>query len=166
MDLSKLTKISCFAFDVDGVFTNGDVLVLDNGSLLRIMNTRDGQGIKIALDHGYKIAIFTKGMSKGVRKRFKMLGVKNIYDRLDEKSESVSNFINKSGLKKEEVLYMGDDIPDLAVKDLVGVFSCPADASPDVLKQADFISAFDGGRACVRDIIERVMRMQDKWPVQ
>ncbi len=160
----KLTSINTFVFDVDGVLTDGSVLVTEEGLLLRQMSTRDGQGIKTALDFGYNIGIITKGTSKGVRKRFEVLGVENIYDKVEDKLVALNDLTFKLNIDKNQILYMGDDLPDLIVMDHVGVFSCPSDASIDVLNKAEFISSYKGGMGCVREIIEKVMRLQGKWP--
>lgn len=161
----RFKSITTFAFDVDGVFTNSEVLITEAGEFLRTMNTRDGQAVKYALDQGYKVAIITKGQSIGVRSRFEMLGIEDIYDRIKEKSESFDHYVNKYNLQKEEILFMGDDIPDLVLFDKVGIAACPRDAADDVLQKADFISSKDGGKGCVREVIEKVLRIQDKWVV-
>jgi 3-deoxy-D-manno-octulosonate 8-phosphate phosphatase (KDO 8-P phosphatase) len=163
LDHSLFNKISSFVFDVDGVLTDGSVVVKENGDLLRIMNVRDGQAIKVALDRGYRIGIITKGSSRGVRKRLEMLGIIDIYDHLSVKTDAMDNFVSKYQLKKSELLYMGDDLPDLALKEKVSLFCCPNDATVDVLEQADFISPLRGGKGCVRNIIERVLKIQDSW---
>lgn len=163
MDHSAFNKITTFIFDVDGVFTNSQVIVMENGDLVRIMNTRDGQAVKIALEAGYNIAIITKGFSLGVRKRFELLGIPHIYDRLSEKTAAFNDLVSKLNLKKEEMLYMGDDIPDLALYDFIGISACPYDAAHENIKKANYISSKNGGDGCVREVIEKVMRIQGKW---
>ncbi|MBK9257524.1 MAG: 3-deoxy-D-manno-octulosonate 8-phosphate phosphatase [Saprospiraceae bacterium] len=163
MVVERLEKITTFVFDVDGVFTNSEVIVMENGDLVRTMNTRDGQAVKYALESGYHIAIITKGFSNGVRKRFELLGIKYIYDSLSEKLAAFEAFVNELSLKKEEILFMGDDIPDLILYDKVSVSVCPADGATDNLQKADFITHKKGGQGCVREIIEKVMRIQNKW---
>jgi 3-deoxy-D-manno-octulosonate 8-phosphate phosphatase (KDO 8-P phosphatase) len=160
---SIFNNITTFIFDVDGVLTDGAILITEDGSLLRTMNVKDGLALKIALDSGYNICIITKGTSLGVRKRLELLGIRDIYDNLKEKQAAFQEYTLKYGLDKSELLYMGDDLPDLAIKDKVALFCCPNDAAPDVIKASDFISPIKGGRGCVRNIIERVMRIQDKW---
>ncbi len=155
--------ISTLVFDVDGVLTDSMVLVTEDGQLLRSMNTRDGQAIKIALDEGYRVAIITKGGSSGVKLRLQGLGITDIYDKLDTKQAALQNLINKYNLTKSEILYMGDDIPDLAIMPLVGLSTCPYNACKEVLESVNYISPIDGGKGCVRDVIERVMRTQEKW---
>lgn len=163
MDHSLLKNITTFIFDVDGVFTNSEVIVMENGDLVRTMNTRDGQAVKFAIQAGYHVAVITKGYSQGVRKRFEILGVPYIYDRLDEKTAAFNDLVQKLGLVKDEILFMGDDIPDLVLYDKVGVSACPADGTSDNLERAMYIAAKDGGKGCVREVIERVMRLQGKW---
>ncbi|MBK9734516.1 MAG: 3-deoxy-D-manno-octulosonate 8-phosphate phosphatase [Saprospiraceae bacterium] len=163
MEHSFWLNITTFVFDVDGVFTNGEVIVMENGDLVRTMNTRDGQAVKMALEAGYNIAVITKGFSSGVRKRFEVLGVSYIYDRLQEKEAAFTSFKDTLQLKKEEILFMGDDIPDLILYDKVGVSACPADACAENLQRASFISSKKGGEGCVREVIEKVMRAQGKW---
>jgi len=160
----KLEQINTFVFDVDGVLTDGTVLVTEEGYLLRKMNTRDGQGIKTALDLGFRVAIITKGTSDGVRKRFETLGVMHIYDKVQDKNVALSDLVLKLSISPHNILYMGDDLPDLAVIMNVGVFTCPKDAAVDVLEKAHYISPNYGGQGCVRDIIEKVLRLQGKWP--
>lgn len=163
MDHKLFDHITTLVFDVDGVFTNGEVIVTEEGKFLRTMHTRDGQAINIALDAGYNIAIMTKGFSEGVRKRFEILGVKYIYDKLSEKLATFVEFKALLDLKREEILYMGDDIPDLSVYPLAGISVCPADGAPENLNRAMYITASTGGKGCVREIIEKVMRQQGKW---
>lgn len=160
----KLASVNTFIFDVDGVLTNGCVLVTENGDLLRTMSTRDGQGIKTALAEGYLVAIITKGASEGVRKRFENLGITHIYDKVSNKRTPLIQLMDQLSLSRENVLYMGDDIPDVEVYDLVGVSCCPSDAASDNLSRADYISPIIGGHGCVREIIEKVMRLQGTWP--
>lgn len=163
VEFTSFRKITTFIFDVDGVFTNSEVLVMENGDLIRTMNTRDGQAVKFALEAGYHIAIITKGFSAGVRKRFELLGVAYIYDKLQEKSTAFETFSNELKLKKEEILFMGDDIPDLVLYDKVGISACPKDAAFENLARAHYVSSKNGGQGCVRDVIEKVMKVQGKW---
>jgi 3-deoxy-D-manno-octulosonate 8-phosphate phosphatase (KDO 8-P phosphatase) len=163
MDHALFDKITTLIFDVDGVFTNSEVIVMENGDFVRTMNTRDGQAVKYAIEAGYHLAIITKGFSSGVRKRFELLGVPHIYDRLQEKTAAFDDLMAKLGLQKEELLYMGDDIPDLPLYHKVGISVCPADGAVENLQQAMFITSKNGGQGCVREIIEKVMRQQGTW---
>jgi 3-deoxy-D-manno-octulosonate 8-phosphate phosphatase (KDO 8-P phosphatase) len=158
-----LKKIDTFVFDVDGVFTNSEVLITESGEHLRVMNTRDGQAVKYAIEAGYNLAIITKGFSQGVRKRFEYLGVPHIYDCVHDKLDAFNEYVQLLNLKKDQILFMGDDIPDLCLYDKVGIAACPADAATENLERAGYISPKPGGSGCVREIIEKVMRLQGKW---
>lgn len=163
MNHSLFKKITTFIFDVDGVFTNSEVIVMENGDHVRIMNTRDGQALKIAMEAGFNVSIITKGFSAGVRKRFEFLGVPHIYDKLSEKSDAFYEYTSLLGLKKENILFMGDDIPDLLLYDKVGISASPADGAVENLARAMYISYKKGGHGCVREVIEKVLRIQGKW---
>ena len=165
MDYTKWKDIKCFVFDVDGVFTDTNVLITEQGELLRTMNVRDGQAVKFALAAGYRIAIFTKGASTGVRARLEGLGIRDIFDRLEDKEAAFDQYVSDNEIAPKDVLYMGDDIPDLVLLKKVGLPSCPSDATPEVIANSMFISSIGGGKGCVRDVITRVMKAQNTWPV-
>lgn len=158
-----LNNITTFIFDVDGVLTNGKVLITSEGEMYREMNTRDGFAIKHALQQGFKIGIISGGTNEGVKKRLELLGVDKVYLGIHEKDIAFEDFISTYNLNPEEVLYMGDDVPDISVMEKVGVATCPQDAVTDVKKIADYVSHKKGGDGCVREIVEQVMRVQDKW---
>ncbi len=158
-----LHKIKAFAFDVDGVFTDGLVLATDNGDLLRAHNSKDGFGIRMAVLNKYPIAIITGGGSESVKKRFRGLGVEDIYLKARNKVPVFLEFCEKYGLKPEEVVYMGDDLPDIGILNICGLAVCPADAVPEVKEVCDFISPYGGGKGCVRDVIEQVMKIHGRW---
>ena len=140
--MAAFHSITTFVFDVDGVFTNGEVLVMENGDMLRTMSTRDGQAVRYALEAGYRVAVITKGASKGVRKRFEYLGLTDIYDKLKDKTASYEDLLAKYHLSDGEVLYMGDDLPDLLLLKRVGFSACPADAVIEVRETVQYISPF------------------------
>ncbi len=158
-----LNNIKAFIFDVDGVLTNGKVLITTTGEMYREMDTKDGYAIKCALTQGFKIAIISGGTNEGVRNRLKDLGVDSIYLGAHYKIEPYEDFIFSYNLKPEEIAYMGDDAPDIEVMTKVGIASCPQDAVSDVKKIANYVSHKKGGEGCVRDIIEQVLRVQGKW---
>ena len=160
---SSFSTIKAFIFDVDGVLTDGKVLITEDGQFLRSMSVRDGQAMKIAIKTGYQMYIITKGASMGVRNRLELLGVSGIYDKLPEKVSAMQDILQKTGLQKEEILYMGDDLPDLALLPYVGVFTCPNDAVPEVLDKAHYISSIKGGDGCARDVIEKVLKLHNNW---
>jgi 3-deoxy-D-manno-octulosonate 8-phosphate phosphatase (KDO 8-P phosphatase) len=162
----KMKAVRAFVFDVDGVLTNNDVLVTEAGEFLRTMNVRDGQAIKWARERaGIPICVITGGRSKGVIERLSALGVDQIYSGRHEKLPVFQQFLSEFKLSPFDICYMGDDLPDLPVMRKVGLPVCPYDAVPEVLAVADYVSPLVGGAGCVRDIIEKVLKIQGKWPV-
>ncbi|MAD98507.1 MAG: 3-deoxy-D-manno-octulosonate 8-phosphate phosphatase [Flavobacteriaceae bacterium] len=158
-----LPKISTFIFDVDGVLTNGFVTIMPDGELVRTMNIKDGYALKTAVDKGYRVCIISGGTNEGVRTRLTNLGIEDIFLGAHQKVDQWEIIQNKYDLDPSEVLYMGDDIPDLPVLKKVGVATCPNDAAPEIQKASHYISYKKGGEGCVRDIIEQVLRVQGKW---
>ena len=158
-----LKEITTFILDVDGVLTNGKILVTSKGKMLREMNTKDGFIIKYALDKGFKIFIISGGTNKGVKERLKELGIEEIFLGEHTKKDTYDKLIKKYNLKKNEIVYMGDDIPDIPVMKKIGVPCCPNDAVPDVKQISIYISKKNGGQGCARDIIEQTLRVQNKW---
>ena len=158
-----LKEITTFILDVDGVLTNGKILVTSKGKMLREMNTKDGFIIKYALDKGFKIFIISGGTNKGVKERLKDLGIEEIFLGEHTKKDTYEKLIKKYNLKRNEIVYIGDDIPDIPVMKKIGVPCCPNDAVPDVKKISIYISKKNGGQGCVRDIIEQTLRVQNKW---
>ena len=158
-----LKKITTFILDVDGVLTNGKILVTSKGKMLREMNTKDGFIIKYALDKGFKIFIISGGTNKGVKERLKDLGIDEIFLGDHTKKDTYEKLIKKYNLQKNEIVYMGDDIPDIPVMKKIGVPCCPNDAVPDVKQISIYVSKKNGGEGCVRDIIEQTLRVQNKW---
>lgn len=155
--------VNTFIFDVDGVLTNGIVTVFPNGELIRQMNIKDGYALKTAVKSGYRVCIISGGRNEGVRKRLEGLGITDIYLRAHNKIHAYNELVEKYSLKAENVLYMGDDIPDLPVMEKVGIPCCPKDAVRELQAMAIYISDKKGGEGCARDVIEQVMRVQEKW---
>ena len=159
----KLNEIKNFVFDVDGVFTDGSIVVDSDGNELRIFSTRDGIAVKLASDKGYNICIISGGKYEGVRKRLNRLGVKNVFLGVDDKIKVFNNYLNKNNLKLDETTFMGDDLPDIKILKMVGLSCCPNDAAPEVRGVVDYISNKKGGDGCVRDIIEQVLTIHGEW---
>jgi 3-deoxy-D-manno-octulosonate 8-phosphate phosphatase (KDO 8-P phosphatase) len=157
----ELARIKAMVFDVDGVFTNNQLIITEQGELLRTMNTRDGYAVKRAIENGLHLAIITGGSSEGTRIRLANLGIKDIYTKISDKKSTLKNWMSNHGYKPEDVLYMGDDYPDFEVLQIAGYPCCPADADPSIMKLCKYISPFKGGEGCVRDIIEKVLLAQD-----
>lgn len=159
----KLKKARAFVFDVDGVMTDGNVIATEDGHFLRNFNIKDGYAIQHAVKAGYPIAVISGGRSAGVTRRFEQLGVTDIYIGQQHKEAAFSEFLNKYTLRHEDIIYMGDDLPDYQLMMSVGVATCPDDAATDIKKICHYISPYQGGRGCVRDIIEKTLKLQGKW---
>jgi 3-deoxy-D-manno-octulosonate 8-phosphate phosphatase (KDO 8-P phosphatase) len=161
--LDQLKNVRAFVFDVDGVLTDNRLLVNEEGELLRSFHVRDGQGIKYALAAGYPVAIITGGKSKGVVKRLTALGIQFVYSGVEDKMTPFQEFLQMHRLTASDILYIGDDIPDLTIMRQVGIAVCPDDAVDEVRAASDYISPLRGGDGLVRDIIEKVLKVQGKW---
>ncbi|MEM1319788.1 MAG: 3-deoxy-D-manno-octulosonate 8-phosphate phosphatase [Bacteroidota bacterium] len=164
--LESFSDITTFIFDVDGVMTNSELIIMENGQLLRKMNVRDGYGIKRALAAGYNVCVITGGKSAGVVQRLKALGIRDIHAGIEDKLDAFEEYIYTYDIDPGNVLYMGDDMPDYLPMRRVLMPVCPADAAPEIIKIAKYISPLKGGKGCVRDVIEKVMRVQLKWETE
>ncbi|MEJ2163021.1 MAG: HAD hydrolase family protein [Robiginitalea sp.] len=158
-----LKDITTFVFDIDGVFTDSSILITTEGALLRKMSVRDGYAVKTALSQGYRICIISGGTNEGVRKRMQALGVTDIYLGADFKEESLREYLMDYEIPVQEILYMGDDIPDIPAMQMSGMVACPQNAVPEVKRISHYISHYDGGEGCVRDIIEQVLKIRGDW---
>lgn len=161
--LEFFKPITTFIFDVDGVLTDGTVLVLDGGLQARRMNIKDGFALQMALKKGYRVKIISGGNSPEVLDRLEKLGVKDVNMSVLDKKGFLEEYISSKQLKKEHVLYMGDDLPDIPAMKAVGLACCPADAVQEVRETVQYISPLKGGDACVRDVIEKVLKLNDHW---
>ncbi len=164
--LDPFRDIETFIFDVDGVLTDCSVLIMENGQLLRTMNVRDGYAIKMALRHGYRVAIITAGRSQGVELRLKALGVEDVLSGREDKAAAFAELVKKYEINPRKTLYMGDDLPDRETMLKVGFAACPADAVREIRQISNYVSPFKGGSGCVRDVIEKVLRLNGHWPGQ
>lgn len=158
-----LPQIDTFIFDVDGVLTNGMITIFPNGEMVRQMSTRDGYALKKAIEAGYRVCIISAGKNEGVRTRLSGLGITDIYLNAQNKTAQYHELVEKHQLTPDNIVYMGDDIPDLPVMKLVGMPCCPNDAVREVQQISKYISDKTGGNGCARDILEQVMRVQGKW---
>src|SRR5258708_2071361 len=161
--LEKFKSIKTFVFDVDGVMTDGGVQVFDTGEQLRTMNTKDGYCLQLAVKKGYRILVISGGSSEGVRLRLKKLGIDDVFLSVENKLEKLREYAREHGLEEKDMLYMGDDIPDYGVMKQVGLACAPADAAPEIRHIAAYISSFSGGHGCVRDVIEKVLKLNGQW---
>ncbi|MDC0637355.1 MAG: HAD-IIIA family hydrolase [Flavobacteriaceae bacterium] len=158
-----LHQVKAFIFDVDGVLTDGTVVVDTNGELLRNMNIKDGFALKTAIDKGYLICIISGGINPGVKVRLEALGVTDVHLGAHFKEEILTQFIEKHNLSADQACYMGDDLPDYGVMKRVGLACCPQDAVAEIKSIAHYVSHKSGGQGCVRDIIEQVLKVQGNW---
>lgn len=158
-----MNHITTFVFDVDGVLTDGSIIITSDGQQLRNMNIKDGYALQLAVKKGYMVAIISGGTNEGVRMRLNGLGIHNIYLGASDKVEALKDLMYSYSLKTEEILYMGDDVPDFEVMQMCGMAASPADAAEDIKRICHYVSPKNGGQGCVRDVIEQTMRVQNKW---
>ncbi len=163
MLLQKLKEITTFVFDVDGVLTTGEILAAASGEFLRSFNIKDGYALQLAVKKGFHVCIISGGSGLAMQKRFEGLGIPDIHLGAGDKVTVFESFLSKYNLQAEEVLYMGDDIPDYNVMKLVGLPTCPADACAEIKAISKYISPYTGGKTAVRDVIEKVLKVQSKW---
>lgn len=159
----KLLQVNTLIFDYDGVLTDGTVIITTEGDALRSANVKDGYALQLAVKKNYRIAIISGGYSPSMKMRLESLGIKDIFLGVDKKIDVFRTYLKEHNLASEHVLYMGDDIPDYEIMCEVGVPVCPADAAEEIKKTATYISHQPGGKGCVRDIIEQVLKVQEKW---
>lgn len=158
-----LKKIKGFAFDIDGVLSPSTIPMDIDGNPLRMVNIKDGYALQLAARLGYRIAIITGGTAKANEVRYSTLGIKDIFQGVAHKLPRFREWITESGLSADEVIYMGDDIPDLPVLREAGLACAPHDAATEVLATADYVSRFTGGYGCVRDVVEQVLKANGQW---
>lgn len=163
MFLTKLHAVKAFILDIDGVLTDATVHVTETGEQLRRFNIRDGYAMQLAIKRGFHVCAISGGKSASVISRLKGLGLTDIYLESDKKAGIYKSIIEKYKLAPEQVVYMGDDMPDIPAMKLAGVPVCPSDAAEEVKALSLYVSPRQGGSGCVRDVIEKVMKVQQKW---
>lgn len=161
--LEQFKCIKTFVFDLDGVLTDGSLLILNGNDFLRTMNIKDGYAIQLAVKKGYQVVVISGSVSKPCAERLAYLGVKNVFMKVMDKEEVLAQYLLANNLKWEDSLFMGDDIPDLEVMKMVGLAACPADAATEIKLVSKFISSVNGGKGCAREVIEKVLRLNDHW---
>lgn len=161
--LEKFKSIRTFVFDVDGVMTDGSVEVYASGEQVRRMSTRDGYCLQLAIKKGYRVVIISGGNSEGVRARLDYLGIRDIFLQVHDKVAVLEEYAKTHDLDEKDMLYMGDDIPDYGPMMHVGLACAPSDAAPEIKHIAAYISSFGGGKGCVRDVIEKVLKLNGHW---
>lgn len=164
MNVLELFKpITTFVFDIDGVLTDGSLLILENGVQARTMNIKDGLAFQMAMKNGFRVVILSGARSEPVMQRLRYLKIDAVYMGVEDKKAFLENYLSENKLGWNEVLFMGDDLPDMEAMQAAAVAACPADAVAEIKSFAHYISPFSGGTGCVRDIIEKVLKVQDKW---
>lgn len=163
MIYTSFKKIKCVVLDVDGVLTSGDILVNEIGNQLRTFNVKDGYAIQYAIKNNLLIFVITGAKSLGVQKRFESLGVQEIHLGVSNKLELLTSLLEKHNLSQEDVLFIGDDMPDYLCMEHVGVAVAPADAVEEIKQISHYVSSKKGGEGVVREIIEKILKLQDKW---
>ncbi|MEO6069354.1 MAG: HAD hydrolase family protein [Chitinophagaceae bacterium] len=164
MNVLELFKpVTTFVFDIDGVFTDGNIILLQDGLQARQMNVKDGLALQMALKNNYQVVIISGGYSEPVLNRFRYLGVAHVFLAIKNKAVFLDQFFEEHNISWDHVLYMGDDLPDISVLQKSGLACCPADAVREVKEVSTYISPFNGGYGCVRDVIEKVLKLNDHW---
>jgi 3-deoxy-D-manno-octulosonate 8-phosphate phosphatase (KDO 8-P phosphatase) len=164
--IDKFKIITTFVLDVDGVLTDGSVYVFDNGEQVRRMSIKDGFALQLAVKRGYRLLVISGSNSPAVETRLKKLGITDIFMNVLDKRKVILQYMQDHGLDKEQVLYMGDDIPDYVAMKIVGMPVAPADAAHEIRKAAVYIASAKGGKGCVREIIEKVLRLNGHWELE
>lgn len=159
----KLLKVNTFIFDYDGVISDGSVILTSDGDALRTANVKDGYAMQLAIKKNYRIAIISGGYSESMKRRFDSLKIEDVFLGVDKKIDVFNQYLLTHNLEPENVLFMGDDIPDYEIMLKAGVPTCPSDAVEEIKRVATYISHQSGGHGCVRDIIEQVLKVQGKW---
>ena len=158
-----LTRIKAFVFDVDGVLSREVIPLSPDGDPMRTVNIKDGYALQLAVKKGYHVAIITGAYTEAVRVRFSRLGITHIYLKSAIKIRDYQDFLSKTGVQPEEVMYAGDDSPDYEVMQLAGLPVAPADAAPEIKQIAKYISSRKGGEGVARDVIEQTLKAQGHW---
>ena len=161
--LSHFKPIKTFVFDVDGVLTDGTLLILKDGQMARRMNIKDGYALQLAVKKGYRVVILSGGTSEEVKERLQRLKVTDVFMQVENKQKFLTAYVNKNNLSWSEILFMGDDIPDYNCMMLAALACCPADAAQEIKHISKYISAYKGGGGCVRDVIEKVLKLNAHW---
>ncbi len=159
----QLHLVNTFIFDYDGVLTDGSIIMTNKGEAYRVSNVKDGYALQLARKKGYRVAVISGARSESMSQRLESLQVTDVFLGVEKKLEVYREYLSRHNLANQNVLYMGDDIPDYEVMLEAGVSACPADAAEEIRRVAKYISHFNGGGGCVRDVIEQVLKVQGKW---
>jgi 3-deoxy-D-manno-octulosonate 8-phosphate phosphatase (KDO 8-P phosphatase) len=161
--LEQFKQVTTFVFDVDGVLTDGTLFVFDDGQFVRRMNIKDGFALQLAVKKGYRVAIISGGASDAVTQRLNRLGIGDVFMQVTDKKGKLTEYVQQHQLQWNEILFMGDDSPDFEVMKQVGMSCAPADAATEIKQIAKYISLLPGGQGCVREVIEKVLKLNNNW---
>jgi 3-deoxy-D-manno-octulosonate 8-phosphate phosphatase (KDO 8-P phosphatase) len=161
--LDRFKQITTFVFDLDGVLTDGALFVFPDGQFIRRMHIKDGFALQLAIKKGYRVAVISGSQAEPVITRLSKLGVHDVYMQITDKKKKLQEYMQQHSLQWSEVLFMGDDIPDYDVMQQVGLSCCPADAAMEIRSTSTYVSPVSGGQGCVRDVIEKVLKLNDHW---
>jgi 3-deoxy-D-manno-octulosonate 8-phosphate phosphatase (KDO 8-P phosphatase) len=161
--LEHLATVTSFVFDVDGVFTDGNMILTESGDMLRTMNTRDGYAVKKLTRAGVPVCVITGGKSEAVRLRMNSLGIADVFLDIGKKESVLEMWIERKEVDPKGICYMGDDVADYHSMMMAGFRTCPNDADPEIINICHYVSPFDGGRGCVRDVVEKYLRVTKRW---
>ncbi len=161
--LALFKSITTFVLDVDGVLTDGTLQLLPGGEMSRRMNIKDGYALQLAVKKGYRVVIISGGKSESVVSRLQGLGIKDIFTGVHDKQEKLQDYVFENDLRWDEILYMGDDIPDYLPMQLVALPTCPADAAAEIKSISRYVSPLPGGHGCVREVMEKVLKLNGHW---
>ncbi len=161
--LNRFKQVKCFAFDVDGVLTDSSLLLLEDGQMARSMNTKDGYALQVAVNNGFRVIIISGGGNEGVKQRLHKLGIPEVHINVSDKRQLLLDYLESIQLSPDQVLYMGDDIPDYEAMKAAGLPCCPADAVPEIRNISTYIASMNGGKGCVREVIEKVLKLNGCW---
>ena len=164
--LANFKKITCFVFDVDGVLTNGNLLVMPNGLMARTMNIKDGYAIQLAIKKGYKVWIISGGNSDEVKERLEKLGVVQVFMKVADKKVLLEELSILHATPLDQILYMGDDMPDYEAMQIVGIAACPNDAAIDIKTIATYKAITKGGEGCAREENKKTLKLNDHWDIE
>jgi 3-deoxy-D-manno-octulosonate 8-phosphate phosphatase (KDO 8-P phosphatase) len=164
--LSRFRLIKTFVFDMDGVLTDGGLLIDHDGQWLRRMDIKDGYALQLAIKSGYKVLVISGSESKPVAERLNKLGITDVFMKVNDKRSFLKNYIEKNNCQPGEILFMGDDVPDYGCMQIADFACCPADAAIEIKQISSYISSFKGGCGCVRDVIEKVLKLNNNWPLE
>ena len=161
--LDRFKHITTFVFDLDGVLTDGALFIFPDGQFIRRMHIKDGFALQLAVKKGYRVVIISGSQSEPVVTRLNKLGVHDVYMQVTDKKKRLQEYMQQHELQWSEILFMGDDIPDYEVMQHVGLSCCPSDAATEIRSLSNYISSIAGGQGCVRDVIEKVLKLNDHW---